>query len=510
MKKDLSTISGEVCGHESAPSKPFNLSNKGANVDTSSKIKIVPDPGVTEVARTVEIIDDKLFFKYDLEAIAGRFIKEYGTSGNHRLLHHFDGHLHYYNGKFYEKLTKKNLHRLRKVIRKFVKGIKLTDERGRRILTPTTKKFYNDIVEAIQMLCELSEAEAEKFKTLPENLVFGKTKIWDMATGIFHEYNPSYCNTFVLNYDVAENDEEPEVWAEFFKAANMELDQVRSWWYQRSVILMKDRKHNRLFYNFGNPRGGKGTSTAIDVAFFGKGSTATIPRRLGKHSTAPLVGKALLLINDMKFDRHINSDFLQLLLNLAGDDLVSVEEKYKDAYDCMLEGNLVISSNELPNFRGNLSGLEKKFVFNLFYRTQDVDPSLKERMLATMPQIIRKAAKIYPEVVASGYNFDTKQGLIMARQLLESSSMVKRFVEEMCLVGKDHQVRTQELYGYFREYARGCGEFIPSLSLFEEELVTSYLGQIIKCRIRESNSRLTYFKGICKTPPPPPTEVVPI
>jgi len=509
--KDNLFITDEVSGNVAATSIPFTLTKGEPTMDTT----IAPDPGVPKINEMTEIIDERRFYKKDVEAIAERFIAEYGMIERYRLFHYFDGHLHFYNGRCYEKLTKKNLQRLRELIRKFAKTLKLTDERGKRVLTPTTKKFYNDIIEAIQMLCELSEEEAEKFKTLPENLVFGKTKIWDMVTGRFHEYNPSYFNTFTLDCDVAENDDEPEVWKEFFDAAGMGLDQRRSWWYQRSVILMQDRKHNRLFFNFGNIRSGKGTTSAIDIAFFGKGNTATIPRKLGKHSTASLIGKPLLIISDMKFDRHINNDFIQLLLNLVGEDFVPVEPKYKEAIDAMLEGNLVISSNELPNFRGNLSGLERKFVFNVFYRTQDVAPNLKERMLATMPQIIRKAAKIYPEVVASGYNFDTEQGLAMGRQLLEASSVVGCFIEEKCVLGEGHIIRTVDLFNDFKNYAKDRNEHIPSISLFEAEIFASYLGQITKDRIRdhEMGTRFTYFIGVSLAPPPPrpkpPEDVVP-
>ena len=500
MKNELRAFIDEASGNVSADSKSTTQTAGNSIMDAPK----VPDSVVSEIDATTEPINVKLYFKHDCERIAEGFIKEHCTNGTQRLIHYFDGHLHYYNGVCYEKLTKMNSQLLHQRLRQYVWTLRLIDERRRAVLTPTTKKFYNDITESVRGLCELTEAEAEKFKTPPKNLVFGKTKIWNMETETFHEYNPSYYNTFTLDYDVAENDDEPEVWGEFFNAAGMGPEQQRSWWYQRSVILMQDRKHNRIFYNFGSTRSGKGTTTAIDVAFFGKCSTATIPRRLGKHSMAPLVGKQLLLINDMKFDRHVNSDFIQFLLNCAGDDLVSVEAKYRDAFDYMLEGNLVISSNELPNFRGYLSGLERKFVFNVFHRTQDVNPTLKERMLATMPQIIRKAAKIYPEVVASGYNFDTEQGFAMAGQLLEASSVVKRFVEEMCTFGEDCQVRTVELFTIFREYASKRSEHVSSLSQFETELTTSYLGKVTIGRIREPNSRYTYFKGICITPLPQP------
>jgi len=215
---------------------------------------------------------------------------------------------------------------------------------------------------------------------------------------------------------------------------------------------------------------------------------------------APLVGKPLLLISDLKFDRQINSNFIQFLLNCAGNDYVSVEKKYADAYDYQLEGNLVISSNDPPNFKGNLSGLENKFVFNIFRRTKEIDPTLLPRMLETMPHIIRKAAKLYPEVIKSGYNFDTEQGKVMAGQLLESSSVVKRYVEDRCTLDEGCQERTVKLYHDFRDYAKDRGEHVPTLSQFEDELITAYLGQITKVRIRESNGRFTYFIGIHRTP----------
>ena len=469
-------------------------------MDIVSKIPMVSDVDTSEPI----ILEDEVYFKNDFEAFGSDFIRKFYYVEDQRLIYFFDGHLHVYNGICYEKQTTRNSQTLRRKIREYVKTLKLMDERRKSVLTPTSKSFYTNFEDALMRLSEITEEEAKKFKTHPSYLVFGKTKIWNSSTDTFHPYNCTIFNTYTLEFDVADADEEPEVWKEFFEAAGMDENQQLAWWYQRSVILMRDRKHNRLFYNFGNPRSGKGLTTAIDVAFFGRDKTATIPRRLGKHSMAPLVGKPLLLINDMKFDRHINSDFIQFLLNCAGEDYVSVEAKYKDAYDYMLEGNLVISSNEPPNFRGNLSGLENKFVFNVFRRTKEIDPTLKSRMLDTMPYIIRKAARIYPEVVNSGYDFDTERGLTMARQLLEASSVVKRYVDDACTLGEDCQIRTLLLFQHFREYARDRGEHLPTLSQFEDELITSFLGIVTKIRVRESNGRFTYFKGICKTPPPSP------
>jgi len=155
---------------------------------------------------------------------------------------------------------------------------------------------------------------------------------------------------------------------------------------------------------------------------------------------------------------------------------------------------VVITSNEVPDFKGNLSGLENKFAFFVFHRTGEIDLSLKSRMLETMPQIIRKAAKMYKEAVASDYAFDTEQGQRIAEQFLEGSSVVRTFVEEECVLGEGYQVGTMEMFAQFMAYAQQRRERTPSLSQFVQEIKTLYFGQIDSKRI--TRKKTSVLQGI--------------
>ena len=231
---------------------------------------------------------------------------------------------------------------------------------------------------------------------------------------------------------------------------------------------------------------------------FGRERTTGISGNMnGRHATSIIVGMLLLTVDDMKFDQKTNRDFVKFLLNVVGDDPVPIDPKRKDLFAYFSEANLVITSNEMPNFKGNLSGLEKKFAFLVFQRTgEEEDLTLKPRMMATMPEIIRKAAKMYKEVVSSGYAFDTEQGKVIAKQFWEGSSVARAFVEEKCVLGKGYQISTVELYGIFKQYAGERGEPHQSESDFAREIMTLHLGQIEKTRIRTQGKRPTVFKGI--------------
>jgi phage/plasmid-associated DNA primase len=213
-----------------------------------------------------------------------------------------------------------------------------------------------------------------------------------------------------------------------------------------------------------------------------------------------IVGKSLLTINDMKFDKHVNNGFIQLLLNLVGGDSISINPKHKPIFDYFPEANIVISSNEVPNFRGNLSGLESKFVFNVFQRDESklVDLTLKQRMLDTMPYIIRKAIKMYPETVESGYDFDTERGKVIRDQFAESASVCIRYIDEYCILGEGFNDSSQEVYDEFRTYAKDQGEKnISSQTQFQTEIMTHFLGKIVKKRINSKvGKKVTALLGI--------------
>ena len=165
----------EVCGFVSTPSiSNFTFTpNGGDHMDTASKISIVPDTGVEENLLPVPVQVDpvieetpptpepcaedcetveamKLFYKNDFEAIAEDFIKEHYTDGDHRLVHFFDGHLHCYNGRCYEKQTNTIFPQLRRNIREYVKTLHLVNDKGQEVHTPATTSFYKQLEAAIR------------------------------------------------------------------------------------------------------------------------------------------------------------------------------------------------------------------------------------------------------------------------------------------------------------------------------------------------------------------------
>lgn len=440
------------------------------------------------------------YFEQDFEGFVSHFINSHFVQDGVRLLTFLDGSLNRYNGTHYEAID--DSHRgIRTQISEFVKTLSFTDKREKPVATTTSPSFYKNFFKTLEALCVPSESELELFRHVDRDLVFGKTKAYRISTGQFEPYNYTIRNRFVLDYDVAEDDHEPEVWREFFDAAQMNEEQQLSWWRQRAVIVMRDNRHNRIFYNFGNPRSGKGTTTAIDTAFFGQGGVASIPRNVGSnaHVLGVIVGKALLTINDMKFDKLVNNGFIQFLLNLVGGDPISINPKHKPVFDYYPETNAVISSNEVPNFRGNLSGLERKFVFNVFQRDESkpADLTLRHRMLETMPYIIRKAIMMYPETVASGYNFDTDRGKVVRDQFAESASVSIRFVEEYCVLGEGFNDSSQGIYEALRNFAHEQGERVPSQPQFQGEIMTHFLGRIGKARVRNKDGqKVSVLTGI--------------
>lgn len=442
----------------------------------------------------------RTYFEQDFDGFVSNFIKSHYTQDGDTLLAFLDGSLHCFNGTHYE--ASDASHRsIMTQVRQFVKTLSFTDKKGKPIKTTTSPLFYKNFFKTLEDLCEPSESELELFRQQDKDLVFGKTKAYRISTREFEPYNHRMRNRFVLDYDVAEEDCEPEVWKEFFEAAQMDEEQQLSWWRQRSVIVMRDNRHNRLFFHFGNPRSGKGTTTAIDTAFFGKSGVASIPRGVGSnpHALGVIVGKSLLTINDMKFDKNVNNCFIQFLLNLVGDDPISINPKHKPIFDYHPIANIVISSNEVPNFRGNLSGLENKFVFNVFQRdeSKSADLLLKQRMLDTMPYIIRKAILMYPETVESGYAFDTERGKAIRDRFSESASVCIRYINECCTFGEGFNDCSEEIYEEFREFAHKQGEHKPSQSQFNTEIMTHFLGKIDKKRIySKSGRRVTVLTGI--------------
>src|SRR3984893_1143102 len=105
-----------------------------------------------------------------------------------------------------------------------------------------------------------------------------------------------------------------------------------------------------MFLIVGPKRSGKGTIARVLTSIVGlDSSVAPTLAGLGMNfGLAPLIGKRVAIISDARLggraDQHV---IAERLLSITGEDAITIDRKYRDAWTGRLQTRFLILSNEL-------------------------------------------------------------------------------------------------------------------------------------------------------------------
>jgi putative DNA primase/helicase len=150
--------------------------------------------------------------------------------------------------------------------------------------------------------------------------------------------------------------------------------------------LTGDTRQQKLFLIVGPKRSGKGIIARVLTHLVGKGNTvAPTLAGLGTNfGLAPLIGKQVAIISDARLagraDQHA---IAERLLSISGEDTITVDRKYREAWTARLQIRFLILSNELPWLADASGALGGRFIvlvlIHSFYGREDL--GLTDRLL---------------------------------------------------------------------------------------------------------------------------------
>ena len=107
---------------------------------------------------------------------------------------------------------------------------------------------------------------------------------------------------------------------------------------------------HKILLMVGPTRRGKGVIARTLAALLGRQNVAgpTLNSLGGNFGLAPLIGKPLAVISDARFAGRDASIVVERLLSISGEDILTVDRKYRDQWTGKLPSRLHIISNELP------------------------------------------------------------------------------------------------------------------------------------------------------------------
>lgn len=132
------------------------------------------------------------------------------------------------------------------------------------------------------------------------------------------------------------------------------------------LILTNNLTYQVALYVYGPGGTGKSTFTNILIHLLGPSASITTSLRSlqSRFGVSPLRDKLLLILSELPLYLGLEP---QILKNIIGGDLISLEEKYKNPTQILPSVFLIITSNALWNLKNISTGMARRFIYFPFF-----------------------------------------------------------------------------------------------------------------------------------------------
>jgi putative DNA primase/helicase len=289
-----------------------------------------------------------------------------------------------------------------------------------------------------------------------------RSKLLHLPTNTYLPATPKFFTVNALEFDPDPNAPAPSQWYAFlhqlFDGDVESLDLLQEWF---GYCLTGDTSQQKMMLIVGPTRSGKGTLARVLGHLIGRGNicgptTSSLAEQFGLQ---PLLGKSLAIVSDARFHGDKITTVVERLLCITGEDEISVPRKYLGAVDLKLPIKFMFLTNELPKFTDASNALVGRFVIlrltQSFYGKED--PDLTNKLLSELPGILNWGIQGWHRLRTRGRFVMPSSVSEVVRDLEDSSSPVKAFVRDACLVGPGRRVSVDCLYLAWKDWCLDQG-----------------------------------------------------
>lgn len=338
-----------------------------------------------------------------------------------------------------------------------------------------TRHRVTDAIDGLRAICNLPRATTPPCwltrnthpRPDPTRLIACANGLLEVETGKLIEHTPEFFNINANPFDFDPDAACPE-WLRFLDDLWPEDDQaqieaLQEWF---GYLLTVDTSQHKILMLIGPKRGGKGTIGRILTALLGQTNVcaptlASLGRNFGPWV---LIGKQLALIADARLsgraDQHI---IAERLLSISGEDIQTIDRKFREPWSGRLPTRFVVLSNELPRIADASAALPSRFIIleltQSFLGREDV--GLTDRLLEELPGILNWGIAGYHRFAKRGHFQQPAEGAALVQELEDLSSPVGAFIRQRCVVNPAAEVGIEALFDAWRSWCEFEGRAHP-------------------------------------------------
>jgi putative DNA primase/helicase len=317
-------------------------------------------------------------------------------------------------------------------------------------------------------------------------------------------HTPVFFGVNAVDYRYEPHAKEPTAWLAFLRSIwPDDKESIATLQELFGLLLTPDTSHQKAFLIVGPKRSGKGTIARVLTAMLGKDNVAgpTLSSLTQNFGLAPLIGKPLAVISDARLGGRADASLVvERLLAVTGEDAITVDRKFREAWTGRLPTRFLILTNELPRLADVSGALASRFVILALTRSfyDQEDAALSGKLIAELPGILKWSIDGRDRLTRRGHFVQPVSAKQAADELADLSSPTAAFVRDRCTVAPGCCVEVDVLYLVWRAWCDEQHRDHPgTVQTFGRDLraVVPDL-DIVQPRDPKTGKRLRYYRGI--------------
>lgn len=346
-----------------------------------------------------------------------------------------------------------------------------------------TKFKVSNVLEAMAALAHTAEdVDAPRWfgsaPVPPDQLVSCDNGLLHVGSRRLIPHAPDYFNLVAVPFAFDPHAPEPSKWLDFLGGSLWPNDPASVETLQEffGYVLSGRTDLHKILLVRGPARSGKGTIARVLAALVGKGNAAgpTLASLGSNFGLAPLLGKPLAIVGDARLGRGDAHQVIERLLSISGEDMLTVDRKYREPWSGKIPARFLILTNELPRFGDASAAIATRFL--VLTLTQSFlgreDSTLTRSLLTELPGILRWALDGLDRLARNGAFTAPTGGAEAVITMQDLASPVAAFVREQCEIDPSGEVPKQTLFTAYKTWCEDNGQRAASSQMLGRDLAS--------------------------------------
>ncbi len=302
------------------------------------------------------------------------------------------------------------------------------------------------------------------------------------ANGLLHvrtrnliEHSPSYFNRVTVPFDFDPNAAEPRRWLQFLEELwSDDEDSIAALQEFFGYVLSGRTDLHKILLLIGPTRSGKGTIARILTRLVGTGNAAgpTLASLGSNFGLSPLLGRPLAVVSDARLGGANVHQVVERLLSVSGEDMLTVDRKYREPWTGKLPTRFLVLSNELPRFGDASGAIAHRFVVTTMRASflGRENTRLTAELSEELPGILGWALDGLDRLAANGSFTEPASSVDAITALQDLVSPTAAFVRDSCTTGAGIEISVADLYTSWKAWCEDNGHKASSVQTFGRDL----------------------------------------